>query len=196
MASPLPLRANLEWLKKLAKERLAVLRAADPTAQLSDAQLAVAREYGFASWRKLKAHVELIREKLDAAFPTAAGATAPVSPDDPELAQLLAAVKAGELPAVTQLIGKRPELARAYDNDGQTALHVAAECNDPRIGVFLLAAGADPEARYSRSGHTALSWAVTCNATEFAQTLVRLGVSRPLLCRGNRRSGPGSWLVR
>src|SRR5262245_17220597 len=45
MSSHLPLRANLEWLKKLCKERLATLRKSDPSARLSDAQLAVAREF-------------------------------------------------------------------------------------------------------------------------------------------------------
>ena len=59
MSRPLPLRANLEWLKKLSKERLQVRRAHNPSARLSEAQLAVAREFGFASWRKLKAHVKL-----------------------------------------------------------------------------------------------------------------------------------------
>src|SRR5215510_13083017 len=39
MTRSLPLRANLEWLKKLSKERLDALRAGDPTLTLSDAQL-------------------------------------------------------------------------------------------------------------------------------------------------------------
>ncbi len=51
MSRQLPLRANLEWLKKLCKERLGELRAQNPTAKLGDVQLAVAREYGFPSWR-------------------------------------------------------------------------------------------------------------------------------------------------
>ena len=60
----LPLRASVEWLRKTAKQRLETLRAAEPDAQLSDAQLAVAREYGHPSWRALVAHVEQVREKL------------------------------------------------------------------------------------------------------------------------------------
>jgi hypothetical protein len=58
MSRNLPARPNLEYLKKEAKERLDVLRRRDPAAQLADAQHDLAKEYGFASWPQLKAHVE------------------------------------------------------------------------------------------------------------------------------------------
>ena len=58
MPSQLPQRPNLEFLKKLAKERLDRLRQQDPSAALADAQHALAREYGFDSWTKLKAHID------------------------------------------------------------------------------------------------------------------------------------------
>jgi hypothetical protein len=48
-AKTLPARANLEHLKNEAKQRLKTLRAQGPPAQLTEAQLAVARDYGFAS---------------------------------------------------------------------------------------------------------------------------------------------------
>lgn len=54
----LPLAANLEHLKKQAKARLRLLRAQAPEARLADAQLAIARDYGFASWRALKTRIE------------------------------------------------------------------------------------------------------------------------------------------
>src|ERR1700748_2952943 len=54
----LPARANLQFLKKLAKERLTQSRADGAPAKLADAQRDVAREYGFPSWRQLKAHVD------------------------------------------------------------------------------------------------------------------------------------------
>jgi hypothetical protein len=63
-ASPkrlLPERPSLEQLRKQAKEHLVTLRAADPSATLAIAQLALAREYGFDSWPKLVHHVESIR---------------------------------------------------------------------------------------------------------------------------------------
>src|ERR1700732_4155954 len=56
--SQLPERASLEYLKKLAKDRLQDLRRADPQAKLATALLAVARDHGFSSWRALKAEVE------------------------------------------------------------------------------------------------------------------------------------------
>ncbi len=58
MSRNLPDRPNLEFLKKEAKARLDVLQRTDAAARLADAQHALAREYGFASWPKLKAHVE------------------------------------------------------------------------------------------------------------------------------------------
>jgi hypothetical protein len=54
----LPENPHLEQLRAQAKERLEVIRADAPDAQLSDAQLAVARDYGFPSWRALKAEVD------------------------------------------------------------------------------------------------------------------------------------------
>jgi len=56
--SKLPECASLEYLKKLAKDRLQELRRADPQAKLATALLAVARDHGFSSWRALKAEIE------------------------------------------------------------------------------------------------------------------------------------------
>lgn len=54
---PLPERPNLDWLRKTAKQSLQQLRETQPQATLADAQLALARAYGFPSWRKLKQHI-------------------------------------------------------------------------------------------------------------------------------------------
>jgi len=54
----LPVRANLEHLRNEAKQRLKALRVQDAATRLTDAQLLIAREYGFASWRRLKAAVD------------------------------------------------------------------------------------------------------------------------------------------
>ena len=54
MSRTLPEKPNLEYLKKDAKALLRTM----PGAKLADAQHALAQEYGFASWAKLKAHVE------------------------------------------------------------------------------------------------------------------------------------------
>ena len=55
---PLPDRPNLRHLKDQAKDLL----KAGAAASLADAQFQIARLYGFASWPKLKAHVESFEE--------------------------------------------------------------------------------------------------------------------------------------
>jgi hypothetical protein len=61
MSRELPLRANIEHLRKQAKERLREIQQSDPQAKLTDAQHDIAREYGFVSWPKLRAHVESLQ---------------------------------------------------------------------------------------------------------------------------------------
>jgi ankyrin repeat protein len=68
MSRQLPARANLEHLRNEAKQRLREMRTGDAAAKLADAQLLIAREYGFASWRTLKAAVDnSVRERVFAA---------------------------------------------------------------------------------------------------------------------------------
>jgi hypothetical protein len=55
---PLPDRPNLRHLRNQAKDLLRAGRAPS----LADAQFQIARLYGFASWPKLKAHVESFEE--------------------------------------------------------------------------------------------------------------------------------------
>ena len=73
MSRDLPPNPNLEHLKKQAKALLATLRQQNADATLVDAQHALARDYGFPSWPKLKAHVEAAAAPLaaDTAKPTA-----------------------------------------------------------------------------------------------------------------------------
>jgi hypothetical protein len=58
MSRDLPAFPNLDHLKKQAKVLLRELRRRTRSAKLADAQHAIAREYGFPNWSKLKAHVE------------------------------------------------------------------------------------------------------------------------------------------
>ena len=58
MSRHLPAQPNLEYLKKEAKELLDSRRSTHPDWKLADAQHALAREYGFESWPKLRAHVD------------------------------------------------------------------------------------------------------------------------------------------
>jgi len=57
----LPARPNLEHLRGQAKSLLSKLKKTDPAARLADAQRAVARRSGFASWPALTRHVEHLR---------------------------------------------------------------------------------------------------------------------------------------
>ena len=60
----LPAQPSLEYLRKEAKQELAQLRSRAHSAQLADAQLLLARTYGFSSWRVLKAEVQRRRDAL------------------------------------------------------------------------------------------------------------------------------------
>ena len=61
MSRRLPSVPNLDHLKKQATDVLRVARRGRPQWRLADAQQALARGYGFATWTALKAHVESFR---------------------------------------------------------------------------------------------------------------------------------------
>jgi hypothetical protein len=84
---PLPDRPNLRHLKDQAKDLLKVGDAVS----LTEAQFKIARLYGFASWPKLKAHVD--------------------SPE--EIGQLKQAIDTNDFERVKQLMTRNPELHRA-----------------------------------------------------------------------------------
>ena len=60
MTTPLPAAPSLEQLRKQAKELVRERKAGSEPLRLSDAQREVAREYGFASWPRLKAYIERV----------------------------------------------------------------------------------------------------------------------------------------
>jgi hypothetical protein len=60
MSRDLPANPNFDHLRKQAKALLRTLREQRTDATLVDAQHALAREYGFASWPRLKAHVDAL----------------------------------------------------------------------------------------------------------------------------------------
>ena len=104
----LPERPNLEYLKKLAKDRLPDLRRANPAAKLADAQLMVAREHGFASWRALRA--TLHRRQPPPSWPAETVQT------------LFDAIKRGDENTARTILAADSRLANAGDADGSTAL--------------------------------------------------------------------------
>ncbi len=104
--SPLPERPNLRHLKDQAKDLL----KAGGAESLTGAQLKIARLYGFASWPKLKAHVEALEE----------------------IGQLKQAIDANDLGRVKSLMKGNPMLHRAplgYNKNGP--LTWVAECRVP-----------------------------------------------------------------
>src|SRR5262249_13247987 len=103
----LPEQPDLRHLKDQAKD----LHRAGQASSLSDAQFQLARQYGFASWPKLKAHVESLQT----------------------VGQLKQAIDANDLEQVQQLMTRHPELHRAplgYGKNGP--LTWVAECRVPR----------------------------------------------------------------
>jgi ankyrin repeat protein len=145
MNQSLPTRAfrehtDLNQLKRQAKELLDSFRtgdgaanaevnahygAADPdTFALHDAQLVLARAYGFASWPKLKAYVD--------------GATAK---------RFLEAVRAGDLVGVQTMLRARPELVNmGVGGDEHRAIHYAVLLRSPEMTRLLMQHGADARA--------------------------------------------------
>lgn len=104
----LPARPNFDWLRKIAKERLAELRSSDPAAKLFHAQLLVAREHGFKNWRDMKARIEEITGQND------------------ERRRAFDAAEAGDTAAVRRALerGFDPATANA---DGRTIYQIAKE---------------------------------------------------------------------
>lgn len=123
----LPDHPNLRHLKDQAKDLL----RSGTARSLTDAQLKIAREYGFASWPRLKAHLALLEE---------AG-------------QLKNAIDRSDLPLVQTLMLRNPALHKAplgYANDGP--LTWVAECRVPRrppdetrlaMAKWMIGAGSD-----------------------------------------------------
>src|SRR5919201_3384978 len=102
---PLPEKPSLEWLRKQAKHRLEALRETNGAAQLADAQFELAKQYGFSSWRALKAHIDSL---------TVEG-------------RLFDAARTGDVGALTTLLDKHPDQLRASAKPyGWTLLHTAA----------------------------------------------------------------------
>jgi len=104
MPQALPAHPNLDWLKRAAKERLVELRANDPASKLHQAQLLVARDYGFKSWRELKTRVDSRGEH----------------------ARVFEAARAGHVEAVGRAVAAGFDLA-TRDIDGRTIYQIAKE---------------------------------------------------------------------
>src|SRR5580704_4390478 len=108
MSRKLPVKPNLEHLKKQAKDLLREVEQGDASAterfrsvisfstpaslKLADAQHVIAREYGFVTWPRLKEHVESLARVLTPAE------------------MLSAAVRASDADKVTETLKRNPEM--------------------------------------------------------------------------------------
>src|SRR5580692_7159739 len=127
MSLELPPKPNLEHLQKQAKQLLRRVQQDETTAnlKLADAQHTLARDYGFASWPKLKEHVDnLARER---------------EPDE----MLTAAIRASDAEKAAGVLERHPQL-RARINEpladygaGMQAMLAAVQRSDrPTIDVL------------------------------------------------------------
>jgi ankyrin repeat protein len=136
----LPERPSLEQLRKQAKEHLDTLRATDPSVNLSAAQHALAREYGFDSWPKLVHHVESMQPATHMLQPAELKSDQKLlwSPGrGTDVWALIQACTSGDLEAVRALIAKDPSLARAH-YDYRKPLYFAVRENHIEVVRFLL----------------------------------------------------------
>ena len=128
MPRELPEHPSLEHLKKQAKDLLHDGRAT----QLAEAQRLVARDYGFASWAKLKAHVESFAA-------------------DPRLA-FAAAIKSHDAANVARVLERFPDFKSRLDEPlanagfGSLPIVAAAEARDRDIVDLLVRSGANIDA--------------------------------------------------
>jgi ankyrin repeat protein len=155
VSAQLPPRPSLEFLKKLAKSRLQLLRQSDPKAQLATALLDVAREYGFSSWRALKAQVD---ERRNA-----------------RVQELVEACGRGDAAAAEALLAAEPGLARTCDSHGSTALHAAAARGHVALVDLLLGHGAEPNARDAGDNASPLHFAAGAGHVDVVRALLDAG---------------------
>jgi ankyrin repeat protein len=144
MSKSLPTRAlrenpDLDQLKRQAKELLEAYRSGDGAAitevnahyrgagadtfALHDAQLVLARAYGFPSWSKLKAFVDGVTVR-----------------------RLVDSISSGDLHSVQAMLKLRPELATMSlsEGDERQPLHFAVLARRADMTRFLMRHGADP----------------------------------------------------
>jgi uncharacterized protein len=142
----LPDRPSLEQLRKQAKEHLDTLQAVDPAVNLSAAQHALARDYGFESWPKLVHHVESLQPERRMLQPAELKSDEKLlwsSGRGSDVWALFQACAAGDLNAVQALIARDPSLARAHYGY-RKPLYFAVRENRVDVARFLLDHDSNP----------------------------------------------------
>jgi len=211
----LPVRPDLEQLRRQAKELVRGARAGDADSLgrlaavdggpvLADAQLAVAREYGFPSWPKLKSEVERRQILNDRDL----GRLRAALDDDPSLAtdsmdlwcdhrrgvaplNYIAMLRfdaprlglSGPLPGTADVAAALLEAGAPVDGvpgDTETPLMTAASYGDADVARVLVEAGADLDALAADDaggvpGGSALLHAAVFGMTDVVDVLVAAG---------------------
>lgn len=112
-----------------------------------------------------------------------------ISSDDPAAASLVAAIRAGDVGSVREVVAREPDLASARltgpRGGSETSLHVVSGWpgyypNGPEIALLLIEAGADVDARTTGrdaadAGETPLHWAASNDDVDVARVLIDCG---------------------
>lgn len=152
--SSLPDNANLEWLRKRAKRRLTELQVVKPDAQLADAQFDVAKEYGFSSWRALKAHLD--SRTLEG--------------------QLLESIRGGDVTRLAALLDEHPDALQTRTKPYEwTLLHHAAQAGQLAVVNLLLDRGLDVNARERGDNTYPMHWAAAGGHYDVVRRLADAG---------------------
>ena len=227
----LPIRPDLDQLRHQAKDLLRAARTGDHSAAarvgapptLARAQLAIARDYGFASWSKLKTEIERreILDSRDAGRLGALTAKQPTLATDEMLnwcdhhngaaplsyvAMMRFDTSSGgtwrDLPGTGELARLLLAAGAPVDGDPQddeTPLMTAASYGDAEVARVLIQAGASLEAVSSADAGgvpnaTALRHAAVFGMTDVLDVLVAAGARVVGLSQAAAAGDVGGWL--
>ena len=153
-ARSLPDKPSMEWLRKQAKRLLDQLQADNPAAQLTDAQFQLAKEYGFSSWRALKAHIDSL---------TIEG-------------QLFDAASSGDTARLAGLLDAHPDALNVRNEPYEwSLLHVAAHNGRLDAVNLLLDRGLDVNTREKGDNTYPMHWAAAAGHTQVVRRLADAG---------------------
>ena len=150
----LPDKPSLEWLRKQAKSRLTELRKTTPDARLADAQFDLATQYGFSSWRALKAHVDSLT--LDG--------------------RIIDAARKGDVDTLRALLDEHPDKRHLKVPPYEASLLFPAVQSGNTAAVdLLLERGLDVNYRERGDNTYAMHWAAAQGKLEMVRTLADAG---------------------